>query len=328
MMVRYRSLMMDNRRWDGFEFRPSDIVISTPAKCGTTWTQMLCALLIFDGPDFPASLSELSPWLDQSIRPLDDVRAVYAAQPHRRFIKTHTPLDGLPVREDVTYVVVGRDPRDVMISMEHHRDNMDLERVLALRGEAVGNDDLDTLPSPTQTSDDPMERFRTFVRETQHGALSLTHVLHHLDTGWQLRHCPNVILCHYADYTADLPGEIVRLADTLHINTTPDRARALAAEATLERMREPRRGRPPQRGSHLERRPSVLPSRRFRRMAIPAKRRRSRRVRPDGQSDHLTRPRNLGAQRPDRLRYRPHRSLKRHPRHRPKMAELVHRTGV
>ena len=29
-------------------FRPGDIVISTPPKCGTTWTQMLCALLIFD----------------------------------------------------------------------------------------------------------------------------------------------------------------------------------------------------------------------------------------------------------------------------------------
>jgi len=229
--------MMDNRRWEGFEFRPSDIVISTPAKCGTTWTQMLCALLIFDGPDFPAPLSEVSRWLDQTIRPLDDVRAVYAAQSHRRFIKTHTPLDGLPVRDDVTYVIVGRDPRDVMISMEHHRENMDLERVLTLRGEAVGNDDLDNLPSPPPISDDPSERFRAFARETQPGVLSLTHVLHHLDTGWQLRHSPNVVLCHYADYSADLPSEIVRLADAIHINVTADRARALAAEATLERMR-------------------------------------------------------------------------------------------
>ena len=148
-MVRYRSLIMDNARWDGFEFRPSDIVISTPPKCGTTWTQMLCAMLIFDGPDFPAPLSELTPWLDQTIRPLDDVRAIYAAQKHRRFIKTHTPLDGLSVREDVTYIVVGRDPRDVMVSMEHHLTNMDLERVLALRGEAVGNHDLNSLAAAT-----------------------------------------------------------------------------------------------------------------------------------------------------------------------------------
>jgi hypothetical protein len=78
--VHYRSLIADSARWDGFEFRPSDIVISTPPKSGTTWTQMLCALLIFDGPDFPAPLGARSPWLDQSIRALDDLRAVYAAQ--------------------------------------------------------------------------------------------------------------------------------------------------------------------------------------------------------------------------------------------------------
>jgi aryl sulfotransferase len=46
-----------------------------------------------------------------------------------------------------------------------------------------------------------------------------------------------VVMCHYADYSADLPAEIVRLAGALNINVTPDRARELAAEATLERMR-------------------------------------------------------------------------------------------
>jgi hypothetical protein len=145
---------------------------------------MLCAMLIFDGPVFPASLSVLSPWLDQTIRPFDAVRAVYAAQPHRRFIKTHTPLDGLPMRDDVTYVVVGRDPRDAMISMEHHMANMDLERVVALRGEAMGNDDLDTLPERPPASDDPTERFHTFMRaQPGTGVFSLAGVLHHLDTG-------------------------------------------------------------------------------------------------------------------------------------------------
>jgi hypothetical protein len=199
---------------------------------------MLCALLIFDGPDFPAPLSELSPWLDQTIRPLDDVRAVYANQQHRRFIKTHTPLDGLPVRDDVTYVVVGRDPRDVMVSMEHHSANMDYERVLTLRGEAVGNDDLDTLPVPPDRSEDPTERFRTFVRTTQAGTLNLSSVMHHLDTGWQLRHHPNVVMCHYSDYSTDLPAEIVRLGHAIDLETSHARAQQLAAEATLDRMRE------------------------------------------------------------------------------------------
>ena len=239
MPVRYRSLMQDNIRWEGFELRDSDVVISTPPKCGTTWTQMLCALLIFDGPEFPAPLSTLSPWLDQTIRPLEEVVAAYGAQQHRRFIKTHTPLDGVPFRENVTYIVVGRDPRDVMISMEHHVANMDFDRVLALRERAVGNHDLGTLPPRPTASSDPAERLRAFVREAQFtGVVNLTQVLHHLDTGWQRRDSSNVVMCHYADYSADLPAEVERLARALDIDISAHHASELATEASLDRMRE------------------------------------------------------------------------------------------
>src|SRR3712207_1014856 len=101
-LTRYRSIVADSARWDGFALRPGDIVVSTPPKSGTTLVQMLCALLIFDGPDFPAPLEQMSPWLDVCLRPLPDVTATLAAQLHRRIIKTHTPLDGLPIHADVT----------------------------------------------------------------------------------------------------------------------------------------------------------------------------------------------------------------------------------
>lgn len=58
---RYRSVVADSARWEGFQFRDGDIVISTPPKCGTTWTQMLVALLVFGSPDLPRPLAELSP---------------------------------------------------------------------------------------------------------------------------------------------------------------------------------------------------------------------------------------------------------------------------
>ena len=237
--IRYRSIVADSARWDGFAFRPGDIVISTPPKSGTTWMQMLCALLIFDGPDFPAPLGEMSPWLDLTARPLAEVMATYAAQRRRRFIKTHAPLDGLPWRPDATYLVVGRDPRDVAISYEHHLANMDFARFLELRAAAVGNDDLAELPPRRAPSADPVERFRAFVAdETNAGPPTLASVLHHLDTGWQHRRDPNVALFHYADLQADLPGELLRLARILAIPCSPQRAGELAAEASLARMRD------------------------------------------------------------------------------------------
>jgi hypothetical protein len=235
--VRYRSLVADSARWDGFEFRPGDIVISTPPKCGTTWTQMLCALLIFDGPVFPAPLDELSPWLDMCNQTIEDVRAKLARQSHRRFIKTHTPLDGVPIREDVTYVVVGRDPRDVAVSYEHHFANMDFDHFLALRAHALGTDGLDEFARPAP-SDDPAERFRAFVRsDAIAGPPSLAGVLHHMVTAWRRRHDANVFLMHYADLTADLTGETRRLAAALGIAVSARRAAELAGEAALDRMR-------------------------------------------------------------------------------------------
>jgi sulfotransferase family protein len=45
------------------------------------------------------------------------VFAQLAAQEHRRFIKTHTPLDGIPLDPRVTYLVTARHPLDVAVSL-------------------------------------------------------------------------------------------------------------------------------------------------------------------------------------------------------------------
>jgi hypothetical protein len=63
-------------------------------------------------------------------------------------------------------------------------------------------------------------------------------VLHHLDTGWRRRADANVVLLHFAVLKADVTGELVRLARRLGIPCSPARARALAPEASLQRMRE------------------------------------------------------------------------------------------
>src|SRR5215212_7470951 len=103
---RYEARMYDSNRWNGFELRPGDIIISTPPKCGTTWTQMICALLILQEPELPLPLDTLSPWIDMVTRARTDVFADLEAQTHRRFFKTHTPLDGIPNDPTVTYICV------------------------------------------------------------------------------------------------------------------------------------------------------------------------------------------------------------------------------
>lgn len=236
---RYRTFVFDSSRWDGFTFRDDDIVISTPAKCGTTWMQMLCALLIFGTSDLPAPLAQLSPWLDMQTRPLADVLLALEQQQHRRFVKTHTPLDGLPFDRRVTYLHVARDPRDVALSWDNHMANMDLDRFIGTRIEAVGGDDLAELGvtgPPPAPPDDPIERFwRWMEGETASAEVSgLEGLVHHVDTFWQRRDEPNVHLFHYRDLRADLAGQMRRLAAVLGVD---EPGADLVAAATFEQMK-------------------------------------------------------------------------------------------
>jgi len=131
---RYQSPEEDSGRWIDFPFRDGDIVISTRSKTGTTWVQTICALLIFATPELPAPISRLSPWLDHLITPRDEVYARLAAQQHRRFIKTHTPLDGIPLDPRATYIVTARHPLDAAVSLYHQGDNLDRAKIRALTG--------------------------------------------------------------------------------------------------------------------------------------------------------------------------------------------------
>jgi hypothetical protein len=240
-LVRYEDLMMDNARWDDFVLRSGDIIISTPAKAGTTWMQMICALLIFQDPDLPKPLDELSPWLEMQTRSVDDAYAHLEAQHHRRFIKSHTPFDGLPYDEHVTYICVGRDPRDTAVSLLNHRANMDFDAFLAARATAVGTDDLE---EKLGSDDDnrhapatPTEKLLDYIETDDPEKASLADTLQHLKSFWAVRDRSNVILVHYTALQENLEGEMRMLARRLAIDVPEQNWPALVEAATFDAMR-------------------------------------------------------------------------------------------
>ncbi len=232
----YENMMTDSRRWDAFEPRAGDIIISTPPKCGTTWTQMICALLIFQTTKFERKLSDYTPWLDMAVRPIDETLGIYRAQTHRRFIKTHTPLDGIPYFDEVIYLFVARDPRDAFVSMGNHQRNTSPEAIqefaqaMQKRGAAM-----------TPPSGDARTRFRAWISASgvpEAGKPTEFNVLHHARTFWEFRHLPNIHLLHFADLKADLDAEMRRISAALAIPVDEGRWPELVAAASFERMRE------------------------------------------------------------------------------------------
>ncbi|HET9771948.1 MAG TPA: sulfotransferase domain-containing protein [Acidimicrobiia bacterium] len=212
----YRHHHLDSTRWDAVRHRPGDVVISTSAKAGTTWMQRIVSLLIFGTGPLPDVLSRVSPWIDcRYTEPLDEVVARIEAQRHRRFLKTHLPVDALPFSDDVRYIVVGRDSRDVFMSLwNHYRNYTDVMYEMTSAGDPPGGplprcpDDLRRLWSQWATRG-------SFEWESDGWPFWSHH--YHAGAWWPHRHRENVLLVHYNDLQADLDGEMRRVAGHLGI---------------------------------------------------------------------------------------------------------------
>jgi len=197
---------------------------------------MMCALLLFDGPDFPGRLDDLSPWLDMNTRSDDEVLGQIDAMGYRRFLKTHTPLDGVPDLPDVSYVVVGRDPRDVFVSWEHHVANSDVGRFVTAIDESVGLDTVLSLRREhAETVEERLDHW--LVDDDPASSMSLASVTGHISVSWERRDRDNVHLFHFEDLRDNRAAAMQRLARGIGVDTPPERIVQLAEGASLDRMR-------------------------------------------------------------------------------------------
>ncbi len=203
----------DSTIWNDFEFRDDDIIIATYAKSGTTWLQQIVSQLLFNGEE-GMEVAEMSPWMDLRIPPKQVKMPLVEAQTHRRFLKTHLPVDALVFSEKAKYIYIGRDGRDVVWSLYNHH--------------STANDAwYDALNNTPGLVGPPIEKPPSSITQYFHEWLDgdghpFWPFWENTRSWWDIRHLPNVHLIHFADLKRDMAGEIRRIADFLEIPVNED----------------------------------------------------------------------------------------------------------
>ncbi|MDQ3458155.1 MAG: sulfotransferase domain-containing protein [Deinococcota bacterium] len=230
----YQNHLLDSTRWHHYRPREGDIVIATSYKSGTTWMQAIVAHLVL-GALPSQGIGALSPWLERRGNPIDEVIERLEAQQHRRFIKTHLALDSLPFCPQVKYVVVGRDARDVFMSLWNHHSNYQegfLEWCNALPGR---------IGPPLPPAQDLHSFWRDWMTkgwfDWESEGYPYWGNLHHSRTWWAHRSRDNILFVHFNDLLADLKGEIRRVAGFLKVVCSEERLEAITQEVGFVAMK-------------------------------------------------------------------------------------------
>lgn len=218
----------DSTVWNDFPFRDDDIIIATYGKSGTTWTQQIIGQLLFNG-SAETHIGDMSPWLDLRVPPKEVKLPIVEAQTHRRFLKTHLPVDALVFSPKVKYIYIGRDGRDALWSLYNHHVKANdawyaaLNDTPGLVGEKIERPTLDVVPY-----------FRQWLDRDGYPFWSLWE---NIRSWWTIRNLPNVMLLHFNTLKADMPGGIRRIAKFLDIPIDESKFPAIVEHCTFDYMK-------------------------------------------------------------------------------------------
>jgi len=187
--------------------RPSDVVIATFPKCGTTWVQQIVHGLRTRGSMDFEEISLVVPWIERSALLGIDINALQVAEP--RAFKTHLPWDLVP--KGGRYLYVMRDPTDALLSFYHfmngvlfERDSVDVEGFYAAM----------------------------FSRHPMYGTYCS-----HVRSWWEQRGRQDVQILCFEDMKRDHEGAVRRIAAFLGISADEELIALATQQSTIEFMR-------------------------------------------------------------------------------------------
>ncbi len=218
----------DSTFWNDFKFRDDDIIISTYAKSGTTWLQQIISQLIFNGAE-DLEVAEMSPWIDLRVPPKEVKLPAVEGQKHRRFLKTHLPVDALVFSPKAKYIYIGRDGRDVVWSMYNHHKNANDLWYHAL------NDTPGRVGPPIEKPVDSIVKYYHDFLDKD--GFPFWPFWENVRSWWAIKDLPNVHMIHFHNMVQDMPGEIKKVAEFLNIPIDPSKWQSILKHCSFDYMK-------------------------------------------------------------------------------------------
>ena len=230
---------IDSTVWNDFKFRDDDIIISTYAKSGTTWMQQIIAQMLFDA-NTELEVHAMSPWVDFRLPPKEVKLPLLEAQTHRRFIKTHLPMDALVYSPQAKYIYIGRDGRDVVWSLYNHHKN-----AAPAMYDALNNTPGRVGPPLEPPPDDIRQYFRDWLERDGYPYWSFWE---NVRSWWEYRDLPNMLFVHFDVLKKHMPEEMRRIANFLGMRINEEKWDLMVQHCTFDWMKEHGENSVPMRG--------------------------------------------------------------------------------
>jgi len=170
--------------------------------------QQIISQLIFNG-EAGLPVAEMSPWIDLRVPPAHVKYEGPAAQDHRRFFKTHLPVDALVFYPKAKYIYIARDGRDVVWSLYNHHSSANEKWYGALNDTPglVG-------PKIEKPVDSVVQYFKEWLDKD---GFPFWSQWDNVSSWWSIKDLPNVHFVHFTNLKQDMEGVIREIAAFIEI---------------------------------------------------------------------------------------------------------------